>query len=140
MVTVNHQRRKDMQDWGFVYVLTNDYMPGVVKIGRTSHAPSKRAKELSGTGVPGEFDVAYAAETSCMVQDEALAHRALDWLRVNDSEFFHCSAGCARRAIENVCQGVGYAILGDPDILDEHPDGECFICMTPKTYYAQRGD
>lgn len=44
---------------GFVYVISNPTMPGVVKIGVTQSSPSKRAAELVSTGVPEKFRVDY---------------------------------------------------------------------------------
>ena len=47
---------------GWVYVLTNEAMPGIVKVGHTMNDPVIRAETLSGdTGVPLPFDVAYKA-------------------------------------------------------------------------------
>lgn len=43
---------------GYLYVLANSSMPGLVKVGRTSRLPSERAEELAGaTGVPTPFIV-----------------------------------------------------------------------------------
>src|SRR5258706_9815760 len=56
---------------GYIYVLVNPSLPGLVKIGRTEREPEARARELSGaTGVPtpfllvfeAHFDDAHAAE------------------------------------------------------------------------------
>lgn len=43
---------------GWVYVLENESMPGVYKIGMTTSTPEKRAKDISSsTGVPTPFIV-----------------------------------------------------------------------------------
>lgn len=43
---------------GYVYILTNRYVPDLVKIGYTDRDPSTRANELSNTtGVPGKWGV-----------------------------------------------------------------------------------
>jgi len=45
---------------GYVYVLVNSSMPGLVKVGKTTKRPSERASELSGvTGIPTPFIVAF---------------------------------------------------------------------------------
>ncbi len=74
---------------GFVYILTNDSMPGLVKIGRTSRDVDLRASELWQTGVPTKFDV-FAKERTCdCVQLEAYIHGDFRKQRVNRSrEFF----------------------------------------------------
>lgn len=43
---------------GFVYVLTNPSMPGIVKIGKTTRSVDQRADELYQTGVPERFTIA----------------------------------------------------------------------------------
>tara|TARA_B100000780_G_scaffold162481_1_gene113595 strand:+ start:237 stop:377 length:141 start_codon:yes stop_codon:yes gene_type:complete len=43
-------------DMSTVYVLTNDSMPGLVKIGRTSGSIEKRMRDLYKTGVPIPFN------------------------------------------------------------------------------------
>ena len=47
---------------GFVYILTNECMPGLVKIGSTQQDPVERARTLSNTSVPFPFNVAFAVD------------------------------------------------------------------------------
>jgi hypothetical protein len=79
--------------FGFLYVLTNPYMPGIVKIGQTERHPAARAAELSDhTGVPAAFEVAYLFEVTDRVVAEREVHTALKDARVNlDREFFRIS-------------------------------------------------
>ena len=43
---------------GYVYIMTNPAMPGLVKIGSTTLLPDERARQLSSsTGVPRPFQV-----------------------------------------------------------------------------------
>jgi hypothetical protein len=43
---------------GYIYVLSNPSMPGIVKVGRTFREPRARAAELSAsTGVPTPFKI-----------------------------------------------------------------------------------
>jgi hypothetical protein len=58
---------------GFVYVLSNPAMPGLVKVGRSTHLPEDRAKRLRSTGVPLSFAVEHRAVTS---KPEAVERRA----------------------------------------------------------------
>lgn len=59
---------------GIVYVLTNEAMPDIVKIGFTTRQEVKlRMQELFSTGVPVPFDCAYAA----LVQECRRVERAL---------------------------------------------------------------
>ncbi len=78
---------------GFVYLLTNPHMKGLVKIGATRKHPLQRAKELgAGTGVPGEFTIAYFRDFADCFAAETLVHQAFVNHRVNDSrEFFEAT-------------------------------------------------
>lgn len=82
-------------DYGLVYLLVNDAMPGLVKIGKTSrHALEKRMKELYSTGVPLPFECVYACKVklSHMGELEKALHTAFAPQRVNESrEFFRIS-------------------------------------------------
>ena len=55
---------------GFVYVLGNDEMPSLVKIGRSSLLPEDRAKKGFGTFVPVPYEVLFRAVTSRPVARE----------------------------------------------------------------------
>ncbi|MDD5528147.1 MAG: GIY-YIG nuclease family protein [Patescibacteria group bacterium] len=74
-----------------IYVLTNEAMPGFVKVGRTSTSLEQRIRELnSSTSVPLPFTAFYA----CTVKDTSFVehqlHDAFDDSRVNPRrEFFH---------------------------------------------------
>ncbi len=74
-----------------VYVLSNEAMPGYVKVGRTTTSLEQRVKELSSsTSIPLPFTVAYA----CTVTDshfvETQLHNAFSDQRVNPRrEFFN---------------------------------------------------
>ena len=73
-----------------IYILTNEAMPGYVKIGKTSTGLEQRIKELSSsTSVPLPFTCFYA----CTVKDSAFVehqlHDAFDNNRINPRrEFF----------------------------------------------------
>ena len=77
---------------GFIYVLVNSSMPGLVKVGKTTRTPSDRVEELSGvTGVPTPFIVAYEEHFSDCDAAEQFLHTKLTerGMRVSDSrEFF----------------------------------------------------
>ena len=53
-----------MNEKRIVYILTNEAMPGLIKIGYTDKSIEERMKELSRhTGVPLPFSCFYAIET-----------------------------------------------------------------------------
>lgn len=89
---------------GFVYILRNEAMPGLLKIGYSVKVPTERVAELFTTGVPEPFKLAYY----CLVENaerlEAELHRNLSAYRHRgDREFFQLELGTAVRSIANLC-------------------------------------
>ncbi len=80
-----------MSNFGFVYILTNKYMPDVCKIGYSDRSPHTRAEELSkSTGVPCDFDVLCYIEVNDAHAVEQRIHRWLANYRISSNrEFFH---------------------------------------------------
>jgi hypothetical protein len=86
---------------GYVYILTNPSMPGIVKVGRTSRSVHGRAGELYQTGVPTPFEVFTSVLAPDCVALERLVHEQLAEHRVGpDREFFRCSASDAEEALQ----------------------------------------
>lgn len=90
---------------GFVYVLSNRSMPGMVKIGKTTRDPRTRAGELFASGVPTPFVIEATIETPNINETELTVHRLLSANRVNKKrEFFHVSVpeavNALRRAVD----------------------------------------
>lgn len=79
-------------DYGIVYLLVNECMPGLVKIGKTSRKDmGARLRELYTTGVPLPFECRYACRVKLSHMDEVerALHDAFAPDRVNSSrEFF----------------------------------------------------
>jgi len=74
---------------GFVYVMVNQAMPGIVKIGRTARSTSDRANELSTTGVPHDFVVVYDQKFLDCIEAERNIHEYFADFRINKNrEFF----------------------------------------------------
>lgn len=72
-----------------IYILTNEAMPGYIKIGKTTDLAT-RVKDLSRpSGVPLPFEVFYAAEVDDMDFVEKQLHEAFGRTRVAENrEFF----------------------------------------------------
>lgn len=89
---------------GYVYLLTNPAMPGLVKIGMTERENlDSRLKELYSTGVPVPFHCEYAAKVKhgdCGRIEKAL-HTAFAPQRINENrEFFRIQPQQARAILE----------------------------------------
>jgi hypothetical protein len=85
---------------GFVYVLTNESLPGLVKVGETSSLPEDRSKKLHTTGVPTPFNVVFRAATSRPYPVERKAQKLLKAHRINPRrEFFKVGVDEAIEAV-----------------------------------------
>nr|WP_313011758.1 GIY-YIG nuclease family protein [Brucella intermedia] len=103
---------------GYVYVLSNPAIPGLVKIGRTTRRPSDRVRELnSASGVALPFKLEASIRTKYPNWTEKLLHLALDRYRVNQKrEFFELSVDeavaicrrCVRMSKAEFLKSVGY--------------------------------
>jgi hypothetical protein len=90
-----------MDNKGFIYVMTNDSMPDLVKVGMSKKVPTERAKELEDTGVPKPYVVQYYAFFDDISQAEKEAHKALSEYHYN-KEFFKTDVATAIYHIENI--------------------------------------
>lgn len=79
-----------IEKYGFVYLLSHPWMPGVYKVGCTERSPHQRALELSNsTSVPCEFTLLCYIEVKDPFAVEAQFHRWLGNARISKSrEFF----------------------------------------------------
>jgi len=86
---------------GWVYVISNKSMPGLVKIGFTMKDPELRASELNGTGVPTPYVVDYEALVEEPRVIEGQVHVGLAEQR-EGKEWFRMSAESAIAGIKSV--------------------------------------
>ena len=91
-------------EYGIVYLLTNTYMPGLVKIGMTTKKEiDQRMRELYTTGVPAPFECQFACQvkkSDCAKIEKAL-HTAFSPSRVNpNGEFFRIQVEQAKAILE----------------------------------------
>lgn len=94
---------------GWVYVITNKAMPGLVKIGYSTKDPSLRAADLDNTGAPFPYVVQYDALVHNPRDIERRAHLDLSAAR-EGKEWFRCSLDVAILAIRRA--------IGDAPLLE----------------------
>ena len=88
--------------YGYLYILKNKGMPGLLKVGYTCTSAFERAKQLSNTSVAYPFEVCYLARVRKPEKVEKDVHNALRDLRVNSNrEFFCASVDQIIEAVEN---------------------------------------
>jgi hypothetical protein len=86
---------------GIVYILTNEAMPGLIKIGITGTALEQRMLQLDTTSVPLPFECYYAATVDDEAKVEKAMHTAFGDHRVRSSrEFFALDAFRAKAFLE----------------------------------------
>lgn len=102
-----------------VYILTNEAMPGLIKIGLTNSTVEQRMITLDNTSVPLPFECYYAARVSDSAKIERALHVGLGDHRIRNSrEFFRIDPYRAKAilevlAIEEVTPGA--SVFTDPD-------------------------
>jgi T5orf172 domain len=92
---------------GSVYILKNPCFreENMLKIGRTTLTVKQRAKKLSTTGLPDDFDVVYEEDVPDCVLAEKLIHEKLRKYRYrNEREFFVLPLQEAISAVQQVVQ------------------------------------
>lgn len=74
---------------GYVYILINSSMPGMIKIGRTIRDSRARARELRSTGVPTSFTVAFDLfSENCTALESQIHGQLADFRVASNREFF----------------------------------------------------
>lgn len=86
---------------GWVYVISNKAMPGLVKVGHSTKDPEIRAEELNHTGSPHPYLVEYWMLIEDPYQIEQQIHNLLSSKR-EAKEWFRCTAEEAVVAIKQV--------------------------------------
>jgi len=83
-----------------VYILTNEAMPGLIKIGCTSGELASRIRQLYSTGVPLPFELFYACEVTDCGSVEGKLHDAFGDHRISKGrEFFRLAPERAKAAL-----------------------------------------
>ena len=94
---------------GYVYILTNPVMPGIIKIGYTKDI-KQRLRNLDTTGVPQPYEPYFSVKTKKYQLLEKVIHRELDKLTDtrlrNNREFFSIDPDVARDLLLNISQLV----------------------------------
>lgn len=92
-----------MSTTGWVYIIANNAMPGIVNVGYTTKGSFLRAKQLNGAGIPYNFQVMYEAFVVDPRAVEQAAHAILaskhegkEWFRCSQEEVMAAIKACAK--------------------------------------------
>ena len=96
---------------GFVYVLSNPLIPGLVKIGSTERSVTERAAELSAaTGVPAPYEVEASFCSNAPREDELKVHEALGDTRIPNREFFNIEVAATTAKVAQILQRAPFFV------------------------------
>jgi hypothetical protein len=93
-----------MDKRGWVYIITNKSMPGLLKVGYSSKDPIIRAKELAQTGLAHPYIVQYDVLIKGPRDIEQQVHKVLH-ARREGKEWFRCSINEAVKVIRTLVAG-----------------------------------
>jgi hypothetical protein len=94
---------------GWVYIISNKAMPGLIKVGYSLKDPALRANELDNPGAPHPYAVEYEVLVYNPLEIEQRTHKELKDFR-EAKEWFRCSLDDAVTAIRKVI-GAGDILL-----------------------------
>jgi len=116
---------------GKIYILTNDSMPGIIKIGVTEQETIEdRIKSLDNTSVPTPFRFYFAIETNKHREIEKLIHNAFADYRIRSNrEFFEMDP---ERAVSALKISGAPEIKLDNEMIDA--EGTVIKDTSPKKY------
>ena len=112
---------------GYVYILSNEQMPGLLKIGFTERDVEQRVTELSsGTGVPGPFITEAYFATETPEEHERQIHRQMAVDRIPGKEFFRADLQTTLRVASKICgcdpeYVRNSSLVTRPTTLSAHP-------------------
>jgi hypothetical protein len=93
---------------GYIYCLTNETMPALVKIGEIhteGRTPDDRARELYTTGIGMPFNIEFAKKVKNPARAESRIHAFLSDKRLSSSrEFFKTTAEFVRKLFDLIFQ------------------------------------
>jgi hypothetical protein len=94
---------------GYLYVLSNSSMPGLLKVGYTVRSIEERINELSSTGVPTRFDLEFFCEVDNAFLLEKEIHREIK-KNHHGKEFFKCNIATVVRVVKLTLINNNYVI------------------------------
>lgn len=117
-----------MPQTGYIYILINPTLKGLVKIGKTSKTSEERAKELSSvTGVPTQFMVAYDEFFEDIDLAENHVHEVLKDMGHHvfpNKEFFDIPLKEAIAVIKNIRENFKSNINKNSELLDRQEEND----------------
>jgi hypothetical protein len=93
----------------YIYVFSNDALPGLYKVGFSTKDPEIRRQELSNTSIPEPYQIMYWCLTDDAFEVEQKVHKLLKNYKSN-KEFFSCDFSIIQEQILAVVSELGKEI------------------------------
>lgn len=118
---------------GYIYILSNPSMVGLLKVGYSCVSVEKRARELSvSTGVPSPFVIEYFQLSDDVEEVEAQVHAGLERFRVSENrEFFLVPVNVAVDVIEKSVRKPVVMFRNTAGAEIVRPEPRCRRCGHP---------
>src|SRR5699024_1543121 len=127
---------------GYIYILINESMSGILKIGRTSRDPKIREKELSRpTGVPTPFNLVYQEYFHDSVKAESIIHNILEdngYRLASNREFFTDDLSETIKIIQSV--KTNYIYNQENNLSFENDNDINYLMEEGRNYLQGYGD
>jgi len=107
---------------GWVYIIDNEAMPNILKIGYSTKDPTLRARELAGTGSPHSFRVVFDVLVNEPMAVEQATHAMLASKR-EGKEWFRCSHVEAIEAIRACAKSILIERNNSKEYQSSHDEG-----------------
>jgi hypothetical protein len=122
----------------YIYVLSNDDLPGLYKIGFSTKDPETRRQVLSNTAIPGPYQIMYWCLTDDAFEVEQKVHKSLKMYKYK-KEFFRCDFSIIQEQILAVVSELGKKIyLEELNYQSEFLEKKSEL--TPKEWLEQNKD
>lgn len=95
--------------YGFIYILSNKSMSGILKVGLTTNSVAQRIKELNSTGVPTSFKaekIFEVKETYLRVVEQSIHNKLKGHDFHHGKEFFKVDLSSCVRYVEDVIHHI----------------------------------
>lgn len=103
---------------GFIYILKNNSMPNLVKIGYTDNTPKERVKSINTkTGVPEKFTIIYERKIENTQKVESKIHTKLYEFRFKkNKEFFVLTEKTAIKYVDKIIDDENFGLTLDAQL------------------------
>ncbi|MDR0484883.1 MAG: GIY-YIG nuclease family protein [Alphaproteobacteria bacterium] len=103
-----------MRNRGYIYLIKNEYMPNLYKIGQTNNMKRRLAELNSPTSIPAPFEIECVYEVRNYKIAEKALHEVFDRYRVSPNrEFFLVDPEQVKYILDKEGRDITYKIISE---------------------------